>query len=60
MVLHVKVTMKSGAIVRFRAKELERNQSSTNLKWTKTGMGTNLFDISLTEVAAITTRRWLW
>lgn len=60
MVIHVKVTLKSGAVTRFRAKELERNRSGTSLTWTKTSLGQNLFHIALDEVAAITTRRWFW
>jgi hypothetical protein len=64
VVLHVKVTMKSGAAVRFRAKKLTLKENglgqTTKLEWTKTRFGANLFDIRLEEISAITIRRWVW
>lgn len=64
MVLKVKVTLKSGAVVKFRAKRLvvktNRLNETTGVEWTNTRLGTHLFDIKVEDIAAITTRRWFW
>ncbi len=64
MVIHVKLTMASGATVRFRTKKLKMRENGlgqmTKLEWEKTRRGSNLFDVRLDQISAITTRRWFW